>query len=87
MRFQKNNSAGLFDVLNKQMIDLTKFVRNRTGFQELRTLSYLIVLDVHAHDVVENMLKSGVDPAGAFDWISVLRYYWNLASSFENACT
>jgi dynein heavy chain len=72
----KLNLAGLFDALDEQMIDLTKLVRNRIGFQEFRTLSYLIVLNVHAHDVVENMLKSGVDPVWPFDWMAVMKYYW-----------
>jgi hypothetical protein len=36
----KLNLAGLFDALDEQMIDLTKLIRNRTGFQELEL--YLI---------------------------------------------
>lgn len=61
-----NCLSKLFEALNQQMIDLTKLVRNTTGFLELRILSCLIVLDVHAHDVVENMVKIGVDSVGAF---------------------
>jgi dynein heavy chain len=83
----KNNLAGLFEGLNKQMIDLIKLVRNTPGFLELRTLSCLIVFDVHAHDVVENMLKIGVDSVGAFEWMSVLRYYWEKETSLIRMLT
>lgn len=66
----------LLDALNNQMIELTKLVRVTSDFLNLRTLSCLIVLDVHAHDVVENMCKQGVDSIEAFEWMSQLRYYW-----------
>jgi dynein heavy chain len=37
------------------------------------TLSALIVIEVHARDVVTNMLKEQVSSANAFEWISQLR--------------
>jgi len=39
-------------------------------------MNALIVLDVHARDVVETLAKQGVDDVGAFEWIMQLRYYW-----------
>ncbi|EAY19693.1 Dynein heavy chain family protein [Trichomonas vaginalis G3] len=66
----------LLDALNVQMIELTKLVRVTTDFLNLRTLSCLIVLDVHAHDVVEKLVEVGVDSIDAFEWMSQLRYYW-----------
>jgi dynein heavy chain len=73
---QSHSLRELFEDLNKQMIDLTKLVRVTTDFLKTRTLSCLIVLDVHAHDVVEKMVQVGVDTVDAFEWISQLRYYW-----------
>lgn len=40
------------------------------------TMNALIVLDVHARDVVETLAKQGIDDVAAFEWISQLRYYW-----------
>ena len=39
-------------------------------------MSALIVIEVHARDVVENMRGEGVKDVNAFEWISQLRYYW-----------
>ena len=35
----------------------------------------LIVIDVHAKDVVENLWRNDVSDLNAFEWISQLRYY------------
>jgi dynein heavy chain len=40
------------------------------------TLNALIVIDVHAKDVVENLVKSEINDTISFEWISQLRYYW-----------
>ena len=42
----------------------------------MMTLNALIVIDVHAMEVVNTLVKEEVDDVGAFEWISQLRYYW-----------
>jgi dynein heavy chain len=40
----------------------------------------LIVIDVHAREVVRNMIKVRVDNINDFDWTCQLRYYWEPAN-------
>lgn len=36
----------------------------------------LITIDVHAREVVDNMVRVRVDNVTDFDWTCRLRYYW-----------
>ena len=40
-------------------------------------MNALIVIDVHAKVVVEQLRDKEIDDIGAFEWISQLRYYWD----------
>jgi dynein heavy chain len=45
-------------------------VRQKLSKQEKLTLNALIVIDVHAMEVVNTLVKEEVDDIGAFEWIS-----------------
>ena len=55
--------------------------RRLTKLQSI-TLNAVIVIDVHAKDVVEKLWRNGVDNKTAFEWISQLRYYWEEDNCF-----
>ena len=41
-----------------------------------RTISSLIVIDVHNRDIVSELVRDRVLSQDAFEWIAHLRYYW-----------
>lgn len=63
-------------MLNNQLADLVQLVRQPLTKQQKTTINALIVLDVHAKDVVEKLVVSNIEDVSAFEWISQLRYYW-----------
>lgn len=51
-------------------------VRGQLTKLERKTLSALIVVDVHARDVAVELAAQGVQSELDFDWMSQLRYMW-----------
>lgn len=57
-----------------QLNDLRELVNQKISKIGRMTLSALIVIEVHARDVVINMLDNNVQNVNDFEWISQLRY-------------
>ncbi len=49
---------------------LVQLVRQKLTKQQKVTINALIVIDVHAKDVVEKLVNENVKDASAFEWIS-----------------
>lgn len=62
-----------YEVLLSQLDDLRNLVRLDLKKIERMTLSALIVIEVHARDVVAKMVEENVSNANDFEWISQLR--------------
>ncbi|XP_067360331.1 dynein axonemal heavy chain 1 [Channa argus] len=66
----------LFPQLQKQLGDLVQLVRGGLSKNQRAVLSALIVIEVHAKDVVSKLVEQKVSSVSDFEWISQLRYYW-----------
>ncbi|KAL3852322.1 hypothetical protein ACJMK2_015979 [Sinanodonta woodiana] len=73
----QNNFLGPYlQKSNKQIDEIVKMVRGQLSKMARITLGALIVIDVHARDVVSNLLKLKIANPMDFSWISQLRYYF-----------
>ena len=60
----------------EQLRELSLLVRTKLTKLQSQVMSALIVMEIHARDVVEALIRLKVSAVTDFEWVSQLRYYW-----------
>ena len=67
--------------LSVQLTDLVTAIRDPTIQRAVRKkLNTLIIIDVHARDIIDRFVRDSILDAREFDWESQLRFYWDRES-------
>ena len=65
--------------LNQGLTDIVMLVRGALSKLQRKTLSALVVMDIHSRDTCVTMVTGLIEKCSDFQWQSQMRYYWGPA--------
>ena len=66
--------------LNDQLAGLTAMVRTDLGKLDRKKVNTLIIIEVHARDIIDLFIRDSIMDPREFAWESQLRFYWDRAA-------
>lgn len=63
--------------LTSQLNDLVALVREKLSSHARKKVNTLLIIDVHARDIVDGFVRESILNAKEFAWESQLRFYWD----------
>jgi len=73
---EKDALAKELEFNKSQIQGMVELIRSDLPHLQRHQVSQAIVLDVHCRDVVDNMVKVGVNSKSDYEWSKQTRYYW-----------
>ncbi|KAG2382028.1 hypothetical protein C9374_005820 [Naegleria lovaniensis] len=67
--------------LTKQLNNLVDEVRTPLQSQIRKKITTMIIIDVHARDIVDRLVRDSILDEREFDWESQLRFYWDKSAN------
>jgi dynein heavy chain len=81
--FENAGLENYYNQLQAQIEDIVLMVRTELKPMERITIKALVVIDVHARDVVGRLRDMNIQSVADFEWSSQLRYYWEAKEQLQ----
>ncbi|VDM32164.1 unnamed protein product [Hydatigera taeniaeformis] len=78
-RMKTGQRRALKDFNRKLLEQISQIVRMVRGYLEpnvMKKLETVLILDVHAKDIIESFIRDSIHAVEEFEWESQLRFYW-----------
>uniref|UniRef100_A0A8C1QBG0 Dynein heavy chain 10, axonemal-like n=1 Tax=Cyprinus carpio TaxID=7962 RepID=A0A8C1QBG0_CYPCA len=62
--------------MHKQIDDLVRRITQPLKKNDRRKINTVLIIDVHARDIVDTFVRDSITDAREFEWESQLRFYW-----------
>jgi dynein heavy chain len=79
-RVREGDKHAMKNELKQETVDLNDLialVRTNLNSQLRKSVNTLIIMDVHARDIVDGFVRDSILDAREFEWESQLRFYWD----------